>query len=99
MSQHRLYNDRWKRARAAYLARFPLCSMCAGRGIRSRATVVDHIIPHRGDLEIFWDEGNWQPLCRKCHNSHKQRIEKSGRVIGCDANGIPLDCNHHWRTK
>ncbi|MGM9590559.1 MAG: HNH endonuclease signature motif containing protein, partial [Faecousia sp.] len=32
------------------------------------ATVVDHIIPHRGDRKLFWDESNWQPLCKDCHN-------------------------------
>nr|MBG2751671.1 HNH endonuclease [Proteus mirabilis]MBG2863660.1 HNH endonuclease [Proteus mirabilis]MBI6301849.1 HNH endonuclease [Proteus mirabilis]MBI6527505.1 HNH endonuclease [Proteus mirabilis] len=26
----------------------------------------------------------------------KQRIEKSGKVIGCNADGIPLDPNSHW---
>jgi len=32
------------------------------------ATVVDHIIPHRGDERLFWDETNWQPLCKQCHD-------------------------------
>ena len=32
------------------------------------ATVVDHIIPHRGDKRLFWDEKNWQPLCKDCHD-------------------------------
>jgi predicted kinase len=30
--------------------------------------VVDHIIPHKGDYELFWDEGNWQTLCKRCHD-------------------------------
>ena len=24
-----------------------------------KAEVVDHIVPHRGDGKLFWDEGNW----------------------------------------
>ena len=32
------------------------------------ATVVDHIVPHRGDPRLFWDEKNWQPLCKECHD-------------------------------
>lgn len=32
------------------------------------ATVVDHIIPHRGNMELFWRRENWQPLCEKHHN-------------------------------
>ena len=31
-------------------------------------TVVDHIIPHRGDQKLFWDRSNWQPLCEHHHN-------------------------------
>lgn len=33
------------------------------------ATVVDHIIPHRGDQKLFWDRSNWQALCKSCHDS------------------------------
>lgn len=60
------------------------------------ATVVDHIVPHGGDLKLFWDVKNWQPLCKKCHDSMKQRLEKSGSLTGCDVNGMPLDNNHWW---
>ena len=40
------------------------------QGKLTPATVVDHIIPHRGDKKLFWDERNWQALCESCHN-HK----------------------------
>ncbi|WP_338021838.1 AAA family ATPase [Aquabacter cavernae] len=40
------------------------------------ATVVDHIAPHRGDQALFWDKGNWQPLCKPCHDRAKQGEEK-----------------------
>lgn len=33
-----------------------------------KATVVDHIIPHRGDQKLFWDQRNWQSLCKQCHD-------------------------------
>jgi len=32
------------------------------------ATVVDHITPHKGDNDLFWDRANWQSLCESCHN-------------------------------
>ena len=32
------------------------------------ATVVDHIVPHRGDKKLFWDQSNWQPLCKEHHD-------------------------------
>jgi len=31
------------------------------------ASVVDHIVAHRGDYELMWDSANWQPLCAGCH--------------------------------
>jgi 5-methylcytosine-specific restriction protein A len=39
------------------------------------ATVVDHRIPHRGDMNLFWKRSNWQPLCGPCHSGTKQREE------------------------
>ena len=32
------------------------------------AVVVDHIWPHKGDRALFWDRGNWQSLCKACHD-------------------------------
>nr|WP_307877464.1 MULTISPECIES: HNH endonuclease [unclassified Rhizobium] len=46
-------------------------------GCNGHASVVDHIIPHRGDQALFWHHANWQPLCAPCHNSVKQRQECS----------------------
>jgi 5-methylcytosine-specific restriction endonuclease McrA len=42
------------------------------------ASVVDHKIPHRGDQVLFWSEDNWQPLCKRCHDSVKQTEEAAG---------------------
>lgn len=85
------YGARWRRARAAFLAEHPLCADHQARGLVAAATVVDHIVPHRGDQALFWDRANWQPLCKGCHDSQKQSIEKGGHIRGCDADGIPLD--------
>lgn len=60
------------------------------------ATVVDHITPHKGDSDLFWQASNHQALCKHCHDSHKQRLEKSGTVLGCTEKGAPIDPNHHW---
>lgn len=70
--------------------------MCEAQGRATAATVVDHITPHKRDTALFWDKANWQPLCAPCHNSTKQRMEKSGRVDGCTVDGMPADPNHHW---
>ena len=50
------------------LSRHPLCAECLKNGTLTPATVVDHIVPHRGDHALFWDEQNWQPLCKNCHD-------------------------------
>lgn len=62
------YDARWQKARKAFLSRHPLCAECLKSGVLTPATVVDHIIPHRGDRSLFWDENNWQPLCKGCHD-------------------------------
>jgi 5-methylcytosine-specific restriction endonuclease McrA len=64
------YDSRWSKARRAFLDKHPSCAMCG-----KPAVVVDHVKPHRGDRALFWDKGNWQPLCTHHHNSTKQRQE------------------------
>lgn len=67
------YGSRWRKARAAYLARHPLCAQCARKGRIAAASVVDHIVPHKGDQALFWDVANWQPLCKPCHDAKTAR--------------------------
>ena len=67
---HRGYNHEWRKARAEYLQAHPTCRLCG-----NLATLVDHVIPHRGDKRLFWTRANWQPLCTPCHSSTKQRQE------------------------
>ena len=62
------YNAEWRKARLAFLKHNPLCAKCLSEGRYIPATVVDHIIPHRGDKKLFWDKDNWQPLCKSCHD-------------------------------
>jgi len=70
-SSARGYTGSWDRARAEYLAKHPFCRRCG-----ERAVVVDHIKPHRGNSELFWNKDNWQPLCTTHHSSAKQREER-----------------------
>lgn len=97
-SAERGYGSRWQKYRDAFLKRNPLCVMHQKLGQVVQATVVDHIIPHRGDQSLFWDKSNHQALCESCHNRHKQRQEHTGKEVGCDTSGIPLDAHHHWKT-
>ncbi|MBN50048.1 MAG: HNH endonuclease [Spongiibacteraceae bacterium] len=90
------YNRRWQKARQTYLRNNPLCVWHKRDGKVVASRIVDHIIPHRNDMKLFWDTSNWQALCKSCHDSHKQRLEKSGVILGCDEDGIPTDPGHHW---
>ena len=74
----------------------PRCVFCAKQGYMTPATVVDHIEPHRGDSVAFWAADNWQSLCKSCHDSAKQTLEKSGYLKGSTQDGIPLDPRHPW---
>ncbi|MBX3629324.1 MAG: HNH endonuclease [Nitrosomonas sp.] len=95
-SAERGYGHKWQRARADFLTKNPLCADHQRLGRIVPATIVDHIVPHKGDLKLFWDRKNWQPLCKQCHDTHKQRQESGSAAVGCDTNGVPLSVNHHW---
>jgi|SRR5690606_29362443 len=69
------YGYRWQKARERWLKRNPLCEACKAKGRVTEATVVDHIVPHRGDMKKFWDTGNWQSLCAPCHSTKTARGE------------------------
>jgi len=62
------YGSKWQRVSKAYLRKHPLCVKCLSEGKYVSASVVDHIVPHRGDKLLFWNESNWQALCKPCHD-------------------------------
>ena len=80
-AESRGYNSRWRKVRATYLRKHPLCVRCMADGRYVKATVVDHIVPHRGDPKLMWDESNYQALCKKCHDK-KTWTEDSNPVYG-----------------
>jgi len=62
------YGGRWQKARETFLKRAPLCAECQRQGRVTLARIVDHVKPHKGDQDLFWDTSNWQPLCKPCHD-------------------------------
>lgn len=78
-SHERGYGGAWQRARRGYLLSYPLCVMCTAEVRITAAEVVDHIQPHRGDQQLFWDQSNWQSLCKAHHDSDKARQEHGTR--------------------
>ena len=77
--------------RPAQLLREPFCRECAKQyppsdpRHRTRATVVDHVTPHKGDWDLFVDPRNHQSLCKHHHDQktmremHAERREKRAK--------------------
>ncbi|WP_024558300.1 HNH endonuclease [Franconibacter pulveris 1160] len=85
---HYLYNTkRWYRLRYHQLQKQPLCEFHLKRSLVVSASIVDHITPHKGDETLFHDPDNLQSLCKRCHDSVKQRLEKGGTVTEFDSDG------------
>lgn len=72
-TKDRGYGGKWQRARRSYLQMYPLCAECLRQDRLVEATVVDHVVPHRGDMALFWNSDNWQSLCKQCHDSKTAR--------------------------
>jgi 5-methylcytosine-specific restriction protein A len=77
-STQRGYGYAWQQARARFLQQHPLCVTCEAQDLTVPATVVDHRIPHRGDQKLFWDESNWQAMCKPHHDAKTQAETAAG---------------------
>ncbi len=73
---HELYDYKWSKASKTHLNQYPLCIECSLDDKLTPATLVDHITPHAGNKQLFWDRDNWQGLCAPCHGrkSYKESI-------------------------
>lgn len=91
----RLYGRRWKNYAHGFLLEHPLCIRCERAGRVQPANVVDHIQPHKGDENLFWDPGNHQSLCKKCHD-RKTYSEDGG--LGREGGANPCTRNAGHRT-
>lgn len=68
-------------------------------GKTRRGWHVDHVVPHRGDYDLFW-HGELQTLCTRCHNSAKQKEEAQGFSTAMrPEDGWPLDPAHPFNRK
>ena len=66
-ASERGYTWRWRQYAIRFLSAHPLCANPYRAHGDELATDVDHIEPHRGDPEKFWNRANHQPLCKACH--------------------------------
>lgn len=68
---------RWRKLRMDVFMRDRFkCCMCLRVDGNTSRLVCDHVIPHKGDEALFWDEDNLQTLCKPCHDSDKQKMER-----------------------
>ena len=72
------YDYKWQKARKQFLNEYPLCVNCLKEGLTVIADVVDHIKPHKGDKELFWNRSNWQSLCKSCHDRKSAKEDGGG---------------------
>lgn len=71
------YGRAHRRARIGVISG-SLCVECEQRGFVEPATVLDHIVPHRGDPVLRDDPANMQPMCASCHGkkSARERMDR-----------------------
>ena len=82
---------RWRQRRLRHLRQTPLCVWCQKRGRVAVATIAHHVVPHKGDTQLFW-YGELESLCQPCHDIDAQRIERGSkprRTMGVD--GWPIE--------
>ncbi|TKT78410.1 hypothetical protein [Aquamicrobium sp. LC103] len=76
----------WQRLRRRILQRdLYTCQktgvLLTGKHPAPNSPVVDHVKPHRGDPELFWDEANLMAVSKAYHDSVKQ-AEEQGEIKG-----------------
>lgn len=65
-------NDDWRKFSSKFLEVNHTCYCCG-----EKATVVDHVTPHKGDRELFEKSGNHIPLCFVCHNTVTTKFDRN----------------------
>lgn len=89
-ARQRGYSAKWDKFARAWLVSHPLCEYCASAGRITVAELVDHIVPHRGDIDAFWPGEGQDPSqffaasCKPCHDGPKQRAEARAAKTGKD---------------
>ena len=63
----------WRQASKEFIKENPLCVECLEESVYEPSRVTDHVIPYKGDMDLFWDRSNWQALCFMHHNRKTAR--------------------------
>ena len=86
-ARERGYSFKWDKTSLAFLRKNRVCVACEMAGVLQSTEVTDHIVPHKGNMKLFWDRSNWQACCRWHHDVIKQVLEReyiAGRVGRAD---------------
>jgi len=92
-------STQWDKLSRWHRRRNPLCAECLRQGRTTAATCVDHVKPHRGDVQLLLDRSNLQSLCDACHSAKKQQRERLGFNTDVGADGWPTDPMHPANRK
>ena len=75
---HKLYNRKiWATLSQQVLQEDGACVICRQLGKISATEEIDHVIPHKGDFDLFTDIDNLWGLCKPCH-AIKTGMESNG---------------------
>jgi 5-methylcytosine-specific restriction protein A len=74
------HSNRWRKLRAAFMSKHPLCVRCLSYDIVTVATDLDHVVAVAIDKSLQWKTSNMQPLCKSCH-SVKTSNEQQGITL------------------
>ncbi len=96
----KLYKTReWAALRKLVLTRdgyrCKLCGVVLTSGRKSaRSAVVHHKEAHKGNHSLFFDQGNLEASCKRCHDGVLQSEEVRGYSLVKGENGWPTDPKH-----
>ncbi len=79
----------WRRFRAWYLGKHPLCEQCEREGRLIPADMVDHVIEIK-DGGALTSEENAESLCWKCHAVKTAAVKNHRKSCGYNRNGSQL---------
>lgn len=85
------YTGKWTKSSNTHKRNNPLCIGCLAVDVIRPVYVTDHIIPHQGNSELFWDTSNWQSSCAWHHDKVKQILERMWGNGQITANELRLD--------
>jgi 5-methylcytosine-specific restriction endonuclease McrA len=75
------HSAEWKKLRMSVLIRDRFtCQLCGRVDGNTSRLVGDHKRSHHGERALFFDKSNVWCVCKPCHDSEKQRMDKADRL-------------------